>query len=64
MVSNVKKKVNIMVSEKKLVTQAIFMETIKEEWEAIDENLCINLVESMPRRLKSMIENQGHTIGF
>ena len=61
---NVEKKVNIMICEKKSVTREVFMKTVKEEWEAIDENLCINLVRSMPRRLESVIENQGRTIGF
>jgi hypothetical protein len=61
---NVEKKVNIMVIEKKLVIQEIFMRLIRKEWEAIDVNLCINLVRSIPEHVGMVVESQGHTINF
>lgn len=61
---NVEKKVNIMISEKKSITNEVFMSTIAREWEAIDGNLCLNLANSMPRRIELVIENEGRTIDY
>jgi transposase len=60
----VEKKVNKRISEKKSVTQSIFMEIIKEEWFNIDQNLCLNLVDSMKRRIKLVIERNGNIIQY
>ncbi len=60
----VKKKVNKWISKKKLVTQSVFMEIIKEEWLNIDQNLCLNLVDSMKRRVKLVIERNGNIIQY
>ena len=61
---NVEKKVNVMISEKKSITQEVFMSTIAEEWEAIDKNLCLNLANSMPTRIKLVIESEGGMINY
>ena len=60
----VEKKVNKRISEKKSVTQSVFMEIIKEEWLNIDQNLCLNLVDSMKRRVKLVIERNGNIIQY
>jgi hypothetical protein len=61
---NVEKKVNIMISEKKSITQEVFISTIVEEWEAIDRSLCLNLANSMPKRIELVIANEGRTIDY
>jgi len=61
---NVEKRVNVMINEKKSITQAVFMSTIAREWEAIDINLCLNLANSMPTRIKLVIESDGLTIDY
>ncbi len=53
-----------MINEKKSITQAVFMSTIAREWEAIDINLCLNLANSMPTRIKLVIESDGLTIDY
>lgn len=60
----VEKKVNKRISEKKPVTQRIFMEIIKGEWFNIDQNLCLNLVNSMERRVNLVIERNGNVIQY
>ena len=60
----VEKKVNKRISEKKPVTQTIFMDIIKEEWFNIDQNLCLNLVNSMERRVNLVIERNGNIIQY
>ncbi len=40
------------------------MSTIAREWEAIDINLCLNLANSMPTRIKLVIESDSLTIDY
>ena len=61
---NVEKKVNVMISEKKSITQEVFMSTIMGEWKAIDRSLCFNLVNSMSKCIKLVIKNEGRTIDY
>jgi hypothetical protein len=37
-----------------------FFETLKEEWNKIDETQLNRLVTSMPRRIKAVIRNKGN----
>ena len=53
-----------MINEKKSITKDVFISTIVEEWEAIDRELCTNLVKSMPERIKLVIENEGRMIDY
>ena len=53
-----------MISEKKLVTQEIFMSIITREWEAIDKDLCLKLAKSMLKRVELIIKSQGRTINY
>jgi len=36
-------------------------EVVLEEWNSIDNEVCRNLVHSMPRRVAAVVENCGHT---
>jgi transposase len=60
----VEKRVNSMISKKNPVTKDGFASIIREEWEKIDQNLCLNLIKSMPRRLASVIECRGQKIDY
>ena len=53
-----------MISEKKSITQEVFMSTIANEWEAIDRNLCLKLANSMSTRIDLVIESEGKTIEY
>ena len=53
-----------MISEKKSVTQEIFMSIIAREWEAIDKDLCFKLAKSISKQIELVIESQGHTINY
>ena len=64
MKQRVEKKVNLMISEKKLVTQEIFMSIIVREWETIDKDLCLKLAKSMSKQVELVIESQGRTINY
>ena len=61
---NVEKRVNVMINEKKSITQTLFMSTIAREWQAINRNLCLNLVNSMSTRIKLVIESNSCTINY
>lgn len=37
---------------------------IREEWEGIDKRIIENLVKSMPNRCKTILENDGHRVGY
>lgn len=37
---------------------------LKEEWNNLDNNFLIKLIESMPQRIKSVIENKGNPINY
>ncbi|RIA85979.1 hypothetical protein C1645_780719 [Glomus cerebriforme] len=41
-----------------------FMLTIANEWEAIDRNLCLKLVNSMSTRIDLVIESEGGVINY
>ena len=58
------KKVNKLISKKKLVTQAIFMEIIEEKWNNIDQTLCFNLANSMKKRIELIIQRNGNIIQY
>jgi hypothetical protein len=58
------KKVNVMISEKKSITQEVFMSTIANKWEAIDRSLCLKLANSMSMRIDLVIESEGETIKY
>ena len=57
-------KVNKRISKKKPVTQVIFMDIIKEEWGNIDQNLCLNLANSMKKRIELVIKRNGSIIQY
>jgi transposase len=59
MKKRVEKRVNLMIYEKKSVSQEVFISIIEEEWEKIDAGLCRKLVRSMPKRLNLVIDNKG-----
>jgi len=60
----VEQKVNKRISKKKPVTQVIFMDIIKEEWGNIDQNLCLNLANSMKKRIELVIKRNGSIIQY
>ena len=53
-----------MISEKKLVTQEIFMLIIIRKWKAIDKDLYLKLAKSMSKQVELVIESQGCTINY
>ena len=64
MKQRVEKKVNLMINEKKSVTQEIFMLIIVRKWKAIDKDLCLKLAKSMLKRVELVIESQSRTINY
>ena len=39
-------------------------DAVKEEWFKLDSNYLENLVESMPRRIKAVIESKGNPTNY
>ena len=57
----VEKRVNKIIRKKKINTEC-WHEIIKEEWEGISGELCLNLVNGMSKCLNEVIKNNGKKI--
>ena len=44
--------------------KAELLEFLWQEWHKVTQQQCERLVESMPRRMKAVIENQGYSIKY
>jgi len=58
----VEKRVNKIIRTKKKISTECWHGIIKDEWEDISEELCLNLVNGMPERLNEVIKNNGKKI--
>jgi hypothetical protein len=58
----VEKQVNKIIRKEKTMSVARWHEIIREEWEGISVDLCLNLVNGMSGRLNEVIENNGKKI--
>jgi transposase len=60
----VERKVNELVVKKKSITINIFQDIIRKEWEGIEPEIFINLIESMQSRLEQIINGNGNKINY
>ena len=44
--------------------KAELLEFLRQEWHKVTQNQCERLVESMPRRMKAVIKNQGYSTKY
>jgi transposase len=58
----VEKRVNKIIRKKKKITIECWYGIIREEWEDISEELCLNLINGMPGRLDEVIQTNGKRI--
>ncbi|CAF3398923.1 unnamed protein product [Rotaria socialis] len=47
------------LASKPIYSRASLVERLQEEWDNIDQNLCIKLVESMPERIQKCLKAKG-----
>jgi hypothetical protein len=64
MKKKVEKRISALVQQKKSITKEVFISTIEDEWQNIDVNTCLNLINSMRQRLELVISNKGDTIDY
>ena len=58
----VKKKIKYLVAKKKNITCDVFLNTIRQEWDDLDDAILLRCIESMPSRVKACINAEGgHT---
>jgi len=60
----VEKQINNLVNKKKIVSVDSFLKIILKKWEGIDCKIYVNLVNSMPARLKQIIEGNSNKIPY
>jgi transposase len=59
---NIEKKIKGMVAEKKKISQELFLGVIREEWDAFENDVIVNCIDSMQNRIEACIEAEGgHT---
>ena len=46
--------------EDKPTSKEHLFQMLKEEWEKIPEDVALNLVDSMPRRVEALVKAKGH----
>ncbi|MGH0154757.1 UNVERIFIED_CONTAM: hypothetical protein FKN15_033937 [Acipenser sinensis] len=44
--------------------KAELLEFLRQEWHKVTQQQCERLVESMPRRMKAVLENQGYSTKY
>ena len=58
----VEKKIKYLVAKKKNITCDVFLNTIRQEWDDLDDAMLLRCIESMPSRVKACINAEGgHT---
>lgn len=58
----VEKKIKNLVAKKKNITCGIFLNTIRQEWDDIDNAVLLRCINSMPNRIQACIDAEGgHT---
>ena len=51
-----------MVAKKKKITCDVFLNTIRQEWDDLDDAMLLRCIESMPSQVKACINAEGgHT---
>ena len=60
----VEKHVNKLLAKKNSITIDVFLDIIQKEWEGIEDKIFINLICSMPSRLKQVIESDSNKISY
>jgi len=59
---NVEKRIKKMVAEKKKISQPVFLNLIREEWDGLEKDVIVNNISSMKNRVQACIEAEGcHT---
>lgn len=59
---NIEKRIKKMVIEKKKISQPVFLDLIREEWDGLEKNVIVNNINSMKKRVQACIEAEGgHT---
>lgn len=58
----VEKRIKELVAKKKNITCATFLNTIRQEWDDLDDSVLLRCIESMPNRVQACIDAEGgHT---
>ena len=47
------------LASKPIYSKAALMDRLQEEWDNVDQDLCIKLVESMPERIRKCLKAKG-----
>ena len=47
------------LASKPMYSKAALMDRLQEEWDNVDQDLCIKLVESMPERIRKCLKAKG-----
>jgi len=50
--------------EQKPKNKTELIKILQEEWDNLDTNFLIKLIDSMPQRIKGVIENKGNPINY
>jgi transposase len=59
---NIEKRIKKMVIEKKKISQTVFLNLIREEWDGLEKKVIVNNISSMKKRVQACIEARGgHT---
>jgi len=60
--TKVEKKIKNLVAKNKKISQEIFLTTIMQEWNDLDNSVLLRCIESMPNRIQACIDAEGgHT---
>jgi hypothetical protein len=58
----VERKIKNLVAKNKKISQEIFLTTIRQEWNDLDNDVLLRCIESMPNRIQACIDAEGgHT---
>jgi transposase len=58
----VEKRIKNMVAKKKKITCDVFLNTIRQEWDDLDDGVLLRCINSMPNRIQACIDAEGgHT---
>ena len=56
------KKIKNLVAKNKKISQEIFLTTIMQEWNNLDNSMLLQCIESMPNQIQACIDAEGgHT---
>jgi len=59
---NIENRIKKMVAEKVKISQSVFLNLIREEWDGLEKNVIVNSISSMKNRIQACIDAEGgHT---